>query len=151
MCAIKRIDGVFRAIGGICYRPYLPLPTHNLSHTHSLSHTHTHTHRHTQTHPLSLSHTHTHTLTLPLTVCAIKRIDGVFRAIGGICYRPYLPERLGEIAFCAIKTEEQVAALTVPHIIDQSRFTRTRIGRYATLLTLLTSPRKGIESPFSGP
>jgi len=42
------------------------------------------------------------------SVCAIKKINGQYKAIGGICYRPYHEERLGEVAFCAIKTEEQV-------------------------------------------
>mmetsp|Transcript_43760 Transcript_43760/g.106998 ORF Transcript_43760/g.106998 Transcript_43760/m.106998 type:complete len:386 (+) Transcript_43760:108-1265(+) len=43
------------------------------------------------------------------SVCAIKRGGGLPpRVIGGICYRPYLEQRFGEIAFCAIKTEEQV-------------------------------------------
>lgn len=43
------------------------------------------------------------------SVCAIKRGGGLpARVIGGICYRPYLEQRFGEIAFCAIKTEEQV-------------------------------------------
>jgi histone acetyltransferase len=41
-------------------------------------------------------------------VCAIKIINGVQQAIGGICYRPYYKEKLGEIAFCAIKTDQQV-------------------------------------------
>ncbi len=30
------------------------------------------------------------------------------RIIGGICYRPYFPQRFGEIAFCAINGAEQV-------------------------------------------
>lgn len=30
------------------------------------------------------------------------------RAIGGICYRPYYEQRFGEIAFCAINSNEQV-------------------------------------------
>jgi len=42
------------------------------------------------------------------SVCAIKNINGVQQAIGGICYRPYYKEKLGEIAFCAIKTDQQV-------------------------------------------
>mmetsp|Transcript_35758 Transcript_35758/g.70056 ORF Transcript_35758/g.70056 Transcript_35758/m.70056 type:complete len:386 (+) Transcript_35758:22-1179(+) len=43
------------------------------------------------------------------SVAAIKRAPGAPpRVIGGICYRPYHEERFGEIAFCAIKTEEQV-------------------------------------------
>mmetsp|Transcript_60321 Transcript_60321/g.142118 ORF Transcript_60321/g.142118 Transcript_60321/m.142118 type:complete len:381 (+) Transcript_60321:219-1361(+) len=42
------------------------------------------------------------------SVCAIKKINGSYKAIGGICYRPCADQRVGEIAFCAIKTEEQV-------------------------------------------
>jgi histone acetyltransferase len=42
------------------------------------------------------------------SVCAIKNIGGVQQAVGGICYRPYYQEKLGEIAFCAIKTDQQV-------------------------------------------
>ena len=42
------------------------------------------------------------------SVCAIKNIGGVQQAVGGICYRPYYKEKLGEIAFCAIKTDQQV-------------------------------------------
>ncbi len=30
------------------------------------------------------------------------------RTIGGICYRPYYEQRFGEIAFCAINSNEQV-------------------------------------------
>ena len=30
------------------------------------------------------------------------------RIIGGICYRPYFPQRFAEIAFCAISSAEQV-------------------------------------------
>ena len=30
------------------------------------------------------------------------------RIIGGICYRPYYEQRFGEIAFCAINSNEQV-------------------------------------------
>lgn len=36
---------------------------------------------------------------------AIKRQG---RIIGGICYRPYHPQRFAEIAFCAISSKEQV-------------------------------------------
>lgn len=36
---------------------------------------------------------------------AIKRQE---RIIGGICYRPYPDQRFGEIAFCAINSNEQV-------------------------------------------
>lgn len=36
---------------------------------------------------------------------AIVRGD---RIIGGICYRPYQEQRFGEIAFCAINSNEQV-------------------------------------------
>ena len=44
-------------------------------------------------------HIHTHTHTHNYTPS---------QAIGGICYRPYYKERLGEVAFCAIKTDQQV-------------------------------------------
>ena len=30
------------------------------------------------------------------------------RVVGGICYRPFVPQRFGEIAFCAITSSEQV-------------------------------------------
>lgn len=36
---------------------------------------------------------------------AILRND---KPIGGICYRPYYEQRFGEIAFCAINTDEQI-------------------------------------------
>eukprot|EP01031_Cornospumella_fuschlensis_P041839 gene41839-51075_t len=36
---------------------------------------------------------------------AIKRGE---RIIGGICYRAYVPQRFGEIAFCAVNSNEQV-------------------------------------------
>mmetsp|Transcript_67362 Transcript_67362/g.179840 ORF Transcript_67362/g.179840 Transcript_67362/m.179840 type:complete len:382 (+) Transcript_67362:95-1240(+) len=42
------------------------------------------------------------------SVCAVKRQGSSFRVIGGICYRPVKEMRFGEIAFCAVKTEEQV-------------------------------------------
>jgi histone acetyltransferase len=30
------------------------------------------------------------------------------KVVGGICYRPYLPQHFAEIAFCAITSSEQV-------------------------------------------
>lgn len=39
-------------------------------------------------------------------------VHGCAQVIGGICYRPYYEQKFAEIAFCAIKSEEQV---TTPH------------------------------------
>ena len=38
------------------------------------------------------------------TLLAIKRD----RVVGGICFRPFVPQRFAEIAFCAITSSEQV-------------------------------------------
>ena len=37
---------------------------------------------------------------------AIVRRDGA--VLGGVTYRPFLPQRFGEIAFCAVTANEQV-------------------------------------------
>ena len=61
-------------------------------------------------------------------VCAIKRVGGVAKVIGGICYRPYHKEKLGEIAFCAIKTEEQVRGYGTRLMNQTKHFAKTLDG-----------------------
>jgi len=37
------------------------------------------------------------------------------RVVGGICYRPFLPQRFAEIAFCAVTSSEQVKVRACVH------------------------------------
>jgi histone acetyltransferase len=62
------------------------------------------------------------------SVCAIKNINGVLQAIGAITYRPYYPERLGEIAFCAIKTDQQVRGYGTRLMNQTKHFAKTVDG-----------------------
>jgi len=69
------------------------------------------------------------------SVAAIKRSPGVPpRVIGGICYRPYHEERFGEIAFCAIKTEEQVRGYGT-RLMNQTKHLSKSIDKIDHFLT----------------
>jgi histone acetyltransferase len=56
------------------------------------------------------------------------------RIIGGICYRPYNEQRFGEIAFCAVSSQEQVRGFGTK-LMNQLKYVAQRTGKLFTFLS----------------